>query len=149
MKVGLVADHRGYKLKEVLKLYLQEKGYEIIDLGTNNFERVDYPLLAESLCKKITEKEVDYGIALCGTGIGMSIACNKVNGIICGKVSTIKEAKLCKEHNNCNVIAMSGKINKIKAKIMVTKFLKSKPIEEEPYITRNRQLKEIEERNSK
>ena len=59
MKVGLVADHRGYKLKEVLKLYLQEKGYEIIDLGTNNFERVDYPLLAESLCKKITEKEVD------------------------------------------------------------------------------------------
>ena len=108
MKVGLVADHRGYKLKEVLKLYLQEKGYEIIDLGTNNFERVDYPWLAESLCKKITEKEVDYGIALCGTGIGMSIVANKVKGIRCAKCNDEEEAKYSRMHNDANILALGA-----------------------------------------
>ena len=147
MKIGLVADHRGYKLKEILKLFLQEKGYEIVDLGTNNFDRVDYPLLAESLCKKITEDEVTCGIAVCGTGIGMSIACNKVKGIFCGKVSSIKEAKLCKEHNNCNVIALSGTIPSFKAKLIVKKFLKEEFLNEEPYKNRIKQLEQIEKRN--
>lgn len=147
MKIGLVADHRGYKLKEILKLYLQEKGYEVVDLGTNNFDRVDYPLLAESLCKKIIEEEVTYGIAICGTGIGMAIACNKVNGIYCGKVNSIKEAQLCKEHNNCNVIALSGKMNSYKAKLIVKKFLKEEFFNEEPYTSRIKQLEQIEKRN--
>lgn len=147
MKIGLVADHRGYKLKEILKLYLQVKGYEIEDLGTNNFERIDYPLLAESLCKKVITNEVTYGIAICGTGIGMDIACNKVNGIFCGKINTLKEAKLCKEHNNCNVIALSGNMWKYKAKKIVMRFLKTEFLDDEVYKNRIKQLEGIEKRN--
>lgn len=147
MKVGLVADHRGYKLKETLKVYLQEKGYEILDLGTNNFDRVDYPLFAETLCEKIKSKEVDLGVAICGTGIGMSIACNKVNGIYCGKVNSIKEAKLIKEHNNCNCIALSGKIGSLKAKMIVKRFLKSEFLNDEVYNNRLKQIEEIEKKN--
>lgn len=144
MKIGLAADHCGYKLKEILKIYLQEKGYETKDFGTNSFERVDYPILAETLCKAITSKEVEYGIAVCGTGIGMSIACNKVHGIYCGKVTTLKEARLCKEHNNCNVIALSGEMCSFKAKTIVNKYLKTSFIDEEVYKNRIRELERIE-----
>lgn len=145
MKIGLAADHRGYKLKEKLKLYLQEKGIEIVDVGTSNFDRVDYPSIAKSLCEKVLSKEADYGIAICGTGIGMSIACNKVKGIFCGKISSIKEAKLCKKHNNCNIIALSGTLNSFKAKMMVKKYLKEDFSNEESYSRRIKQLEEIED----
>lgn len=146
MRIGLVADHRGYKLKGILNVYLQEKGIETKDLGTNSFERVDFPLLAEKLCKSIKEEELDLGIAICGTGIGMSIACNKVSGIYCAKVSTIKEAKLSKEHNNANVLAISGEMSTLKAKLIVKKFIKANFSEEEVYKNRFKQIERIEKK---
>ena len=145
MKIGLAADHRGYKLKEKLKVFLQEKGYEIVDVGTFNFERTDFPLLAEKLCKKLKENVVSYGIAICGTGIGMSIACNKIHGIYCAKVDSIKDAKMAKEHNNCNVISIKGKMCSLKAKTIVSKFLKTDfNTDDEKYKERFDQIIKIE-----
>ncbi len=147
MKIGITADHRGYKLKEKIKVYLQEKGYEVEDFGTNNFDRIDHPLLAEKLGKKIQSKEIETGIAICGTGIGMSITCNKMDGVYCAKVDSIKEARLAKEHNNCNVIAFRGNMLSLKAKLIVNKFLKTEMLEEEVYKNRLNQVKRIEKRN--
>ena len=78
MKIGIAADHRGYKTKEKIKDYFKNK-YEIIDYGTDSEERVDYPIYGIKLGEKVRDKEVEYGIAICGSAIGISIACNKVN----------------------------------------------------------------------
>lgn len=145
MKIGLCSDHRGYKLKESLKVFLQEKGYEIEDFGTNSFERCDHPVYAKNMCQKIVNDELTYGIAICGTGIGMSIACNKMKGIYCAKVSTVKEAIFSRSHNNCNVIAISGNMCKFKAKKVIMKFIKTKVIDDIVYEKRRNEIKEIEE----
>ena len=107
MKLGIASDHKGYETKEKLKKYLGKK-YEIIDYGTNSTERTDYPIYGIKIGEKVRDKEVDYGIAICGSAIGISIACNKVKGIRCGKVNTVKEAIHAKTHDHVNVIAISG-----------------------------------------
>jgi len=99
MKIGLTSDHRGYKLKEKLIAELQKKAYEVINYGTDSEESVDYPDYAFLLSKKVVEQEVDYGVALCGSGIGMTIACNKVKGIRCGNISTKEEVNCHKWEN--------------------------------------------------
>ena len=107
MKIGIASDHRGYQTKEKLKEYFKNK-YEIIDYGTNNEQRVDYPIYGIKLGEKVKEKEVEYGIAICGSAIGISIACNKVKGIRCGKINTPEEAIHAKTNDYVNVIAISG-----------------------------------------
>ena len=89
MKLGIARDHRGYKLKEQIK---NELDIEIIDYGTYSEESCDYPDFAFKLGEAVVNKEVDYGIAICGSGIGISIACNKVKGVRCAKVSDSEEA---------------------------------------------------------
>lgn len=135
MKIGLASDHRGYKLKEILKKDL-EKNYEVIDYGSTSLERVDFPDYAQKLGNAINKKQVQYGIAICGTGIGISIALNKIKNIMCAKVSTKKEAKLAKEHNHAQVIALSGNLRPYKAKQIVREYLKSEENKEEAYIRR-------------
>ena len=90
MKIGIASDHRGYKLKEFLKNHLD---YEMIDYGTTSEESVDYPDFGISLGEAVAKGNTDLGIAICGSGIGISIACNKVKGIRCAKVSNKQEAK--------------------------------------------------------
>lgn len=107
MKIGIAADHRGYETKEKIKEQFKNK-YEIIDYGTNSQERVDYPKYGIILGEKVRDKEVEYGIAICGSAIGISIACNKVKGIRCGKINTVKEAIHGKENDYVNIIALSG-----------------------------------------
>ncbi len=108
MRIGLASDHRGYEIKENLTNMLKEKGYTITDYGTYTNESVDYPKYAFMLCSGIINKEIDLGIAICGTGIGMSIACNKVKGIRCAKLDNKFDAEYAKRHNNANVIAISA-----------------------------------------
>ena len=132
MKIALASDHRGYNLKEYLVSELQ-LNYEILDLGTNSTESTDFPIYGIKLGEAIKNKEADVGIAICGTGIGISIAVNKVQGVMCAKVSDETEAKLAKEHNNANVIALSGDIPEVEALNMVIIFLNSKPNPEEKY----------------
>ena len=146
MKIALASDHRGYKLKQELIEYLKKK-YEIIDLGTNSEESTDFPKYGILLGESIQKKEADLGIAICGTGIGISIAANKVKGIMCAKINNEEEAKLAKEHNNANIIALSGKIPLEKAKKMIKIFINSTPNQETKYQRRINQILEYENAN--
>lgn len=110
MKIGIASDHRGVILKEKIKKYLQDN-YQVVDYGTNSIESVDYPQYAFKIGEDIRDKKIDVGILICGTGIGMSIACNKVKGVRCAKVIDKEEAYLSRNHNNSNVIALSEKTN--------------------------------------
>ncbi len=105
MKIGIASDHRGVILKEKIKRYLNDS-YQIIDYGTNSIESVDYPQYAYKIGEDIKSKKIERGILICGTGIGMSIACNKVHGIRCAKINDLEEAILARSHNNVNVIAL-------------------------------------------
>lgn len=124
MKILIANDHRGIKLKNKLQNYLIKSNYTVENLGTDTKESVDYPTLAFTLSEKINNDTL--GILICGTGIGMSIAANKVKGIRCAKVSNVHEARLCREHNNANVIAISSNLSTIKAKKIIKSFIETK-----------------------
>lgn len=123
MKIGIANDHRGYKLKKFLKKKLEEKGYKVIDYGTDSEESVDYPDYAFILGEKVVEKEVDYGVAICGSGIGISIACNKVKGVRCAKVSNKEEAQVTRIDNDSNVVSFGEKTSKQDALDIVETFI--------------------------
>ena len=109
-------------------------------MGADNDSSSDYSFYGIKLGETIKNKEADLGIAICGTGIGISIAANKVKGVLCAKISNKEEAKLAKEHNHANIIAFSGATSPKKALTMIEEFLKAKPLEEEKY---NRRIDEI------
>lgn len=110
MKVALGADHGGYELKEEIKSVLDEAGVDYEDLGCDCSDSVDYPDYAVPVAEKVTAGEVDRGILVCGTGIGMSIAANKVNGIRCALVHDVFSAKMTRAHNDSNVLAMGARV---------------------------------------
>lgn len=107
MKIGIATDHRGFLIKAELIDFLNSIGYEAIDFGTNSDEPVDYPEFAFKVGEAIRDKKIDRGILVCRTGIGMSIACNKVKGVRCAKVDNVEEAALTRIDNDSNVIALS------------------------------------------
>ena len=113
MKIWIASDHRVVILKEKIKKYLIDD-YQVIDYGTNSIESVDYPQYAYKIGEAIKDKKIDRGILICGTGIGMSIACNKVRGIRCAKINELEEAILARSHNNINVIALGEKTQNYK-----------------------------------
>ena len=111
MKIALGADHGGYELKEKIKQYLAiKKGIELIDFGTNSTESVDYPKYGHLVAKSIIDKEVDYGILVCGTGIGISIAANKIKGIRAANCINTTMARLSRQHNDANILALGARI---------------------------------------
>ena len=144
MKVGIASDHRGVYLKTELVEYLEHNGYEVINYGTDTMESVDFPQYAFKLGEAITKKKVDVGIAICGTGIGMSIALNKVKGVYCAKISNISEAVLCRSHNDANAIAISADTDKEQAKSMIDKFLTTPFSNVDKYVRRNQMIKDRE-----
>ena len=107
MKIALGCDHGGLNLKEEIAKYLETQNIEFKDFGTYTEESCDYADIALPVAEAVVAKEFDFGILICGTGIGMSIAANKMKGIIAAKVNIPKEAALCKEHNMANVITLS------------------------------------------
>ena len=141
MKLGIASDHRGYKLKEFLKNNLE---YEIIDYGTNSEESTDYPDYAYRLSKAVVNKEVNFGIAICGSGIGISIACNKVRGIRCARVIDIDDVIATRSDNDANIIALSEKIDSNYAIELVKTFVTTNPSMEEKHVRRRNKLTEIE-----
>ena len=146
MKIALASDHKGYVLKSELIEYLS-KSYNIIDLGTTSEESVDFPKYGIKLGETIKNQEADLGIAICGTGIGISIAVNKVKNAMCAKISSKEEARLAKEHNRANVLALSGSLTKEEAIEMINEYLKATPLEDEKYVRRINQIKEYENGN--
>ena len=111
MKIGLGCDHGGYNLKSEIIKHLQSKGIECFDYGTNNdLDSVDYPLYGEAVANAVVNKDVDYGIVCCGTGIGISLAANKIPGIRCAVVSDVFSAKMSKAHNNANMLSLGERV---------------------------------------
>ena len=144
MKIGITNDHRGLRAKQYLTEYLTKLGYNIINYGTNSEEPADFPDYAKKLGLAIIEKEVDLGIAICGTGIGMSIALNKIKGVYCAKVATKSEAALCKSHNNANVIAISEDMDDLIMEDIIKTFIETPFSNIDRYKGRNDKIKEIE-----
>ena len=106
MKIGIACDHRGVTTKNKIISYLENIGYEVVDYGTNSEESVHYPTYAFKVGKEVVNGNIDFGVLLCGTGIGMSIACNKVKGVRCAKVDSKKDAYYARNDNNANVVAI-------------------------------------------
>lgn len=109
MKVSIASDHAGFEEKELLRAYLAELGHEVIDRGPDSDDRVDYPDFAALVAADIVEGIADRGVLVCGTGIGMAIAANKVDGIRAANVITPEFAQLAREHNDANVVTVSGR----------------------------------------
>ena len=110
MKITIGSDHGAVDLKDDVKKVLAEFGVEVTDIGTFGTEAVDYPDIAEKVCADVVSGAADRGIVLCGTGIGISIAANKIHGIRCALCNDVYSAKMSREHNNANVLAMGGRV---------------------------------------
>lgn len=110
MKIAIGSDHAGFYLKEDIKKYLEEKNIKVVDKGPESADRVDYPDYGHAVGHEVIDHNLDYGIVICGSGIGISIAANKVKGIRAALVSEPYSAKLARRHNNANVIAMGARL---------------------------------------
>lgn len=148
MKIGLGSDHGGYNLKEEIKKHLESKGIECVDFGTENgVDSVDYPIYGEKVAKAVVNKDVDYGILCCGTGIGISLAANKVKGIRCAVVSDTFSAKMSKAHNNANMLSLGERVvGKGLALEIVDAWINTE-FEGERHLRRVNMLNDIEENN--
>lgn len=104
------SDHGGFSLKEEIKKHLEARGTQYVDIGCHNTNSVDYPDIAKEACQKITDGQCEAGILICGTGIGISVAANKVKGIRAACCSDCFSAKYTRLHNNANVLCMGGRI---------------------------------------
>ena len=109
MKIGICNDHAGVEYKQKLVKYLQSKGHEVVNFGTDTEESVDYPVFAHRLAEAVESGEVEKGIALCGTGNGMAITLNKHRGIRAGLAWGTQIGRLVKEHNNANVLVLPAR----------------------------------------
>ena len=110
MRIALAADHAGYLLKDELVRWLREQGHDVSDLGTNGPESVDYPEYGRKLATAVASGEAERGIAVCGSGIGISIAVNREPKCRCARVDDPLSAQLAREHNDANVLAIGGRL---------------------------------------
>ena len=110
MKIAMGNDHTAVELKNIIKEFVTEKGYEVLDLGTNSSESCDYPVYGEKVGKAVASGEADLGILICGTGVGISLAANKVKGVRACVCSEPYTAKLSRMHNNSNVLAFGARV---------------------------------------
>jgi ribose 5-phosphate isomerase B len=124
MRIALAADHAGYGLKDELARWLGEQGHDVSDLGTNGPESVDYPEFGARLARVVASGEAERGIAVCGSGIGISIAVNREPRCRCARVSDPLSAQLAREHNDANVLALGARlVGSDMAKACVAAFL--------------------------
>lgn len=148
MKIGLGSDHGGYNLKEEIKKHLQSKGIECVDFGTeNDVDSVDYPIYGEKVAKAVVSKDVDYGILCCGTGIGISLAANKVKGVRCAVVSDTFSAKMSKAHNNANMLSLGERVIGRGLALEIVDAWINTEFEGERHLRRVNMLNDIEQNN--
>jgi ribose 5-phosphate isomerase B len=108
--IALGADHAGFHLKEALKAWLIEQGYQVVDYGTHSPESVDYPDYAVQVAEAVADQKVERGVLICGTGIGMAMTANKVPGVRAALCSDLYTARASREHNDANVLALGGRL---------------------------------------
>ena len=146
MRIAIATDHNGVKEKKEIMSRLADE-YEWIDKSPNNYDTDDYPDFAFAVCDAINNKEADLGILMCGTGIGMSIAANKVKGILCGHCSDIQQAHLTREHNHANIMAVSYLQDVDQIVEMIIEFVKTEPSKEERHNRRVQKILDYENGN--
>ena len=120
MIIAMANDHGGLALKKIVKEHLIERGYKVVDLGTHSEESVDYPIYGKACGEAVASGKADLGIVVCGTGIGISIAANKVKGIRCGLCTSVEMAELTKKHNDANMRAIGGRTTDAELAIKIT-----------------------------
>ena len=143
-KIAIASDHAGLELKEDMKTFLKEKGVDVLDMGTNGNESVDYPDYGIPVAEKVSRGELNKGILICGTGIGMSIVANKFSNVRAALVNDVYSATMAKEHNDANILVIGGRIaGKGLAREMVKAWLEAK-FEGGRHQKRLNKIKEIE-----
>ena len=147
--IAIGSDHGGYKLKEEIKKYLEEKEIEYEDCGTFSKDRADYPEIAKTVALEIQNKQCDKGILICRSGIGMSIVANKFKGIRCAKCESEEEAKFAKMHNDSNVLALGADYINTNEAICIVRAWIATPFEGGRHAERIELIKEIEKENMK
>lgn len=148
MKIAIGNDHTGVSLKKEIQTYLEAKGHEVVNCGTDNTESYDYPLAGVRVSQAVVSGEAEVGIAICGTGIGISLSCNKVKGIRCAVCSEPYSAMMARRHNDANIIAFGARVVGVEmAKMIVDSYLESS-FEGERHSRRVGMIMDIEERES-
>ncbi len=111
MRIAVGSDHAGLQLKTLLVEHLQGQGHDVVDLGTHTADPVDYPDFGEAVGRSVVTGEVDFGVCVCGTGIGISIAANKVRGVRAAVVHDVSSARLARQHNDANVMCLGARLS--------------------------------------
>lgn len=148
MKIAVGCDHVGYELKGILISHLEGKGIECVDFGTNSKDRTDYPIYAEAVARAISSGSCDAGLLLCGTGVGISLAANKVNGIRAVVCSEPYSALLSRQHNDTNILAMGARVVGNDLAIMILDSWLEGDFEGGRHKKRVAMISEIEAKNS-
>ncbi len=148
MKIGIANDHTAVEMKKEVTAYLESLGHEVINFGTDSTESTDYPIWGEKVANAVASGEVEKGIAICGTGLGISLACNKVHGIRAAVCSEPYTAKYGRRHNDCNILCFGARVIGIEmAKMMLDAFLTTE-FEGGRHQRRVDEIMDIERRNS-
>ena len=148
MKIAIGCDHGAFEYKNTIKEMLEKEGHEVIDCGTYSADSCDYPIYGKAVASAVAKKEADTGIVICGTGIGISIAANKVKGIRCSLCHDVTTARLTREHNDSNVLAMGARIVGIEvAKDIVQTYLNTPFSGDQRHMKRLELISEIENEN--
>lgn len=121
MKIAIASDHGGFELKEMIAGFLESMDYRVLDLGTNSTESVDYPEYGKKCAEAVVSGQADRGIVCCGSGIGISIAANKVKGIRCALCTSVEMAELSRRHNDANMLALGGRTTEITLALNIVK----------------------------
>ena len=144
MTIALGADHGGFLLKEAIKKYLNDNNIEFIDFGTNSEDSVDYPEYAIKVANAVLDKNCDYGILCCGTGIGISIAANKFPGIRAALCTNEFTAEMTRRHNDANILCLGGRVTPQEEALKLVKIFLETKFEGGRHKKRIEQIKEIE-----
>lgn len=147
MRIAVGSDHRGVELRAKLIGFLQELGQEVVDVGSYDGQDVDYPDIAAMVARKVASKEVDRGILLCGTGVGMCIAANKIPGVRAAPCYDDITAEVSRRHNDLNVLCLSGDLLGEKLADRLVEIWLRTPFDGGRHARRNQKIAQIEQRN--
>lgn len=150
MRIAIGADHAGFDLKQILAAYLRHRGHEVVDIGTNSDDPVDYPDYAEALSQTILDGRAERGVLICGSGVGASVAANKIPGIRAGLCHNTYSARQGVEHDDMNVLVLGARVIGIEvARELVDNFLAARFNGEERHHRRVEKIKALERRYGK
>ena len=150
MRIAVGADHAGFDLKQIIAAYLRQRGHEVVDVGTNSDDPVDYPDYAEAVCKVLLDGRAERGVLICGSGVGTSVSANKIPGIRAGLCHNTYSARQGVEHDDMNVLVLGARVIGIElARELVDNFLGAKFSGEERHRRRLEKIKALEKRYGK